>query len=327
MVNLLHILMSVSLISLQVRPWILRRPALGLYDRLMVELRAEDPASFVNFLRMPPEMFDELRERLTPRLEVLHHTRETLAPGLKLAVALRHFATRHSYSAMKFSWRMPHNTISVIVREVCAAIQAEYMDELLPCPTTPQEWLQVADLYHRRWNFPHVLGAVDGKHVAIRCPANSGTQYYNYNGFYSILLFALVDGDYKFLWADVSGDGAASDAQVYNDSELKRRIEDGSIGFPDPAPIPNDDRNMPYFLIGDDAFGLKSTMMKPYSRRNLTQEERIYNYRLSWARRVVENAFAILAQRFAIFVRMQHKPDTAREITKTCLLLHNLMHL
>ena len=67
-------------------------------------------------------------------------------------------------------------------------------------------------------------------------------------------------------------------------------------------------------------------MMKPYSRRNLTREERIFNYRLSRARRVVENAFGILAQRFAIFKNtMLHEPDTAREIINTCLLLHNLM--
>ena len=49
-----------------VRPWISRRPALGVYDQLLVELRAEDPAAFLNFLRMPPPMFDELLERLSP---------------------------------------------------------------------------------------------------------------------------------------------------------------------------------------------------------------------------------------------------------------------
>ena len=55
-----------------VRPWIGRRFELGLYDRLMVELRNEDPRSFHNFMRMPPAMYDEIVERLTPRI-----TRET----------------------------------------------------------------------------------------------------------------------------------------------------------------------------------------------------------------------------------------------------------
>ena len=134
---------------------------------------------------------------------------------------------------------------------------------------------------------PTHWGSVDGKHVRIICPNNSGSVYYNYKHFYSILLFVLVDADYKFLWADVSGNGA-------NDSELKRRVEDGTIGWPDPAPIPGDNQPMPYFIVGDDAFALRKTMMKPYSRRNLGHDERIFNYRLSRARRVVENAFGIL---------------------------------
>jgi hypothetical protein len=50
------------------RDWIGRRPVLGLYDRLMVELRNEDPRAFQNFMRMPPAMFDEIVQRLTPAL-------------------------------------------------------------------------------------------------------------------------------------------------------------------------------------------------------------------------------------------------------------------
>jgi hypothetical protein len=183
----------------------------------------------------------------------------------------------------------------MIVREVCEAIKAEYLDELMTCPTTPDAWREVATKFMDRWNFPHTCGAVDGKHFACRCPPNTGSLYFNYKGFYSILLFALVDADYKFIWADVSGKGAASDAQVFNDSDLKTCMDDGTIGFPPPEPLTNDTEDVPYFLVGDDAFALRTTMMKPYSRRGLTREERIFNYRLSRARRVVENAFGILS--------------------------------
>ena len=310
----------------QVRPWIARRADLGLYDRLMTELRAEDPAGFCNFLRMPPQMFDELRDRLTPRLQVFHISRETLPVGLKLALTLRYFASGNSYSSMKFGWRVPHNTISLTIREVCKAIQEEYMDELMTCPTTPDAWRAIANQYMHRWNFPNTVGAIDGKHIAIKCPPNTGSTYYNYKGFFSVLLLGLVDADYKFIWADVSGRGAASDAQVFNDSELKEMMEDGTIGFPDPAPIPNDNHPMHYFVVGDDAFALKNYMMKLFSKRDLTHDERIFNYRLSRARRIVENAFGILAHRFGVFLTtMQQDPDTVREIIKTCLLLHNLM--
>ena len=70
---------------------------------------------------------------------------------------------------MKFAWRVPHNTISLMVREVYNATTDKYMDEVLVCPTTPEGWRTIADKFYERWNFPHTCGALDGKHVACRC--------------------------------------------------------------------------------------------------------------------------------------------------------------
>ena len=212
------------------------------------------------------------------------------------------------------------------MREVCNAIIDEYMDEVPVCPTTSEDWRIVADKFYRRWNLPHTCGAHDGKHVACRSPPKSGSLYFNYKGFYSIVLLALVDADYKFIWADVGGARSASDAQIYNNSELKQCAENDTLGFPNPEPLPSDIQNAPYFFVGDDAFGLRPYMMKPYSQRGLQYEERIFNYRLSRARRVAENAFGILANRFQVLLgTMQHEPQTVKLIVKTCLVLHNLM--
>ena len=82
--------------------------------------------------------------------------------------------------------------------------------------------------------------------------------------------------------------GSASDAQIYNESELKEKLEKVTLGFPDPDVLPNDNEPTPYYFIGDDAFGLREHLLKPYSLRGLTRDELIFNYRLSRARRVVE---------------------------------------
>ena len=309
------------------RPWIGRRLELGLYDRLMVELRAEDPRSFHNFLRMPPAMFDELVERLSPRItKQTTNWRTPLEPGLKVAVTLRHLASGAKYSDMQYGWRLPHNTISLVVREVCEAIVEEYLEEQLTPPNTPEGWKELADQWYERWNFPHTIGAIDGKHVACKAPPGS-SDYYNYKGFFSVILFAMVSSDYKFLWVDVSGKGSSSDAHIYNTSELREGLEnDDIVGWPRPDPLPNDTQDVPYFIVGDDAFSLRTYLMKPYSSRNLTRQERIYNYRLSRARRVVENAFGILANRFQILLStMGQHPETVRLIVKACILLHNVM--
>jgi hypothetical protein len=57
--------------------------------------------------------------------------------------------------------------------------------------------------------------------VAVTCPWNTGSVYRNYKGFFSIVLMALVDADYKSLWIDVGSDGSSNDASIYNGSDVK----------------------------------------------------------------------------------------------------------
>ena len=119
-----------------------------------------------------------------------------------------------------------------------------------------------------------------------------------------------------------------SDAQIFNVSELNECMENGTIGLPDPEPMPNDDRNTPYFILGDDAFGLRTYLIKPYSQRGLTNEQLITNYRISRGRRVVENAFGILAQRWQLLLTtMMQTPANVKVIVEACVCLHNLMRM
>ena len=148
------------------------------------------------------------------------------------------------------------------------------------------------------------MGALDWKHVALKKPKN-------YKGFFCIVMLALVHGEYKFRWVDVGTAGSCSDAQIFNSSCLKEKIEDGSItkGGPDV-----DD-----FILADDTFTLKTWLMKPYGRRVLTREERIANYRISRGRKVVENAFGILTSRFRVLLTTMQQPlETVRDVILTC---------
>jgi hypothetical protein len=79
-----------------------------------------------------------------------------------------------------------------------------------------------------------------------------------------------------------------------------------------------------YVIIGDDAFPLRTHLMKPYSKTGLSHSERIFNYRLSRARRVVESAFGILLWRFRGFSRpIELKPDTADNVIWVSCCVHN----
>ena len=163
---------------------------------------------------------------------------------------------------------------------------------------------------------PHAVGALDGKHIAIKKPRKSGNEYFNYKGHFSLVLLALVDAEYKFLWVI----GSSSDAQIFNRSKLKRRIENGTLGLPPLEPLGPGGPNLHYFRLGDDTFALMPWLVKPYSRRQLTKEERIANYRISRGRKVVENAFGILVGRFrGLFTTLEQRPKVVIDIVLTCV--------
>ena len=116
----------------------------------------------------------------------------------------------------------------------------------------------------------------------------SGSEYFNYKGYFPLVLSALVDAEYKFLWVNEGASGSSSDAQIFNRSKLQRRIENGTLGLPPPEPLGPGGPDLHYFLLGDNASALIPWLMKPYSRQQLTREERIANYRIfrggGWSR-------------------------------------------
>lgn len=101
-------------------------------------------------------------------------------------------------------------------------------------------------------------------------------------------MLAPVDADYNSLWIDV-GLGHMPVTQIFNASELKEWVDDGTIGLPEP--IRYGDQDMPYFILGDDAFGLRKYPMKPYSRRITYERLLVYNYMICgvvvWLRTVL----------------------------------------
>ncbi|XP_057296247.1 uncharacterized protein LOC130625202 [Hydractinia symbiolongicarpus] len=161
------------------------------------------------------------------------------------------------------------------------------------------------------------IWAIDGKHVGMQAPARLGSAFFNYKKQHSIVLMAVCSALYKFLMVDIGDTGRQSDGSVYGNSNLGYSIENNLLNIPKASKLPQSNRVLPFTLIGDDAFGLKPHMMKPYPLQNLAKEKRVFNYRLSRARRVVENVFGIAASRFRFLRRpIISKVDKVVLITK-----------
>ena len=124
--------------------------------------------------------------------------------------------------------------------------------------------------FYTLWNFPNCCSAMDGNHIVIRCPSKSGSEFYNYKKVYSVILLAIVDANYKFIYFDVGTNGRVNDALVFSKSTFNEVLQTNTLNLPSEV-----------VFVGDDVFPLRKNIMKLYSmKRLLTVKERIFNYRL-----------------------------------------------
>uniref|UniRef100_A0A3P9HU25 DDE Tnp4 domain-containing protein n=1 Tax=Oryzias latipes TaxID=8090 RepID=A0A3P9HU25_ORYLA len=227
------------------------------------------------------------------------HYHKPIDPEQRLAVCLRFLSTGDSYRTIASSFRLGVSTVASIVRETCDALWDCLRDEHLPVPTE-EMWRSTARRFHQRWNFPNCLGAMDGKHI------HPGPCTF------SVVLLALVDADYRFLVVDVGSYGSKSDGGIFANSGLGKALRDGTLNVPPPSELPGAPElgKVNHVTVADEAFPLKPYLLQPYPGRRLPTDKRIFNYRLSRARRISENVFGILSQRFRVFQRtLQVQPS------------------
>jgi hypothetical protein len=235
-------------------------------------------------------------------------------------------ATGSTFQTLAFQFRVGKTTVCNVVHETCETIWKALHTQSFR-KASKRNWENIAAEFENRWNFPHcigenypqkcykltlketVAGALDGKHVRIQAPANTGSEYFNYKQFFSILLLAVCDADYKFTYVDLGSAGCESDDGVFNKSSLCNMLQCGKLDLPETKKIKNyPDCVFPYFIVADEAFPLKENIMRPYPGKSLTKSQIIFNFRLSRARRTIENAFGILLSRWRIF----HGPIIAK---------------
>ncbi|CAH2088123.1 unnamed protein product [Euphydryas editha] len=245
----------------------------------------------------------------------------------KLFLTLRFLATGETYASLDFNYRISASYISRIVQQVLASLRKNLVPIFLPMPTEDQ-LKQTSGHFWNRWNVPNCFGAIDGKHVRIKAPQNSGSIFFNYKDYYSTVLLAIVDANCKFIAVDVGSYGKEGDSGIFKKSAMGKRICSGQFNVPQSAPLPGTNILTPHYLIGDDAFALDVYMMKPYYRNHVRndRDKAIFNYRICRARRVTENAFGLLSQVFRVlYTPIAIKPELCDHLIITICCLHNLL--
>ena len=149
--------------------------------------------------------------------------------------------------------------------------------------------------------------------------------HYNYKGTFSGVLMAIVDARFRFMMVDIGSYGRNSDGGIF-----RKLLRENKLNLPPPEMLQNSEEcgPLPYVFVVDEAFPLMTNLLRPYAKgkKTLPEDHQIFNYRLSRARRIIENAFGILASRWKIFhTKIALRPDNIVRVVQACCVLHNFL--
>nr|CAI5846831.1 unnamed protein product [Callosobruchus analis] len=171
-----------------------KRSTEGAYQILICRHQYSNENKFREYFRLTPALFDCVLGYIIEDLcsKPTNRVQNPLTPEQKLCLLLRYF-------------RICHSWISTIIRQVSESIVSRMLTLVMPQPTE-EIFKSISRKFRSLGDFPISIGAIDGKHVRIKAPKNSGSTFFNYKEFYSVVL-ALVDADNKFVAVDIGSYG------------------------------------------------------------------------------------------------------------------------
>ena len=165
---------------------------------------------------MDVNLFDELLKKVKPYITKKNTTmRDSITAHDKLCVTLRFLASGESYIQLRYAFRISVASISEFVPDVCRAIYEVLEKDYMNLPTSQSQWLQLANEFESKWLFPHAVGAIDRKHINVKAPPNTGSEFFNYKKHFSFVLLAIPDVNAQFIAYDLGSAGSHSDGGIF----------------------------------------------------------------------------------------------------------------
>nr|CAH7749890.1 unnamed protein product [Callosobruchus chinensis] len=236
------------------RPINRTRRATGNYSYYQ-KMKSWDPEQFFKYTRMTIPVFENLLKKIKPRIRKQYRS-DSITAEERLVITLQYLSQGTTMQALAWTFHTGNSTIHYVIHETCKALWDVLAPQYLKTPESAEEWLKISKGFDERWNFPHCLGSIDGKH----------------------------------------------------------RLENNTMNIPTEQVLPGTNIMIPYFFVGDEAFPLKTYIMRPSPGQNL----------ISRARQVIENTFGIMVARWRILkASINANIENVDNIVKAAVVLHN----
>ncbi|KAI8117884.1 Protein ANTAGONIST OF LIKE HETEROCHROMATIN PROTEIN 1, partial [Lucilia cuprina] len=159
-------------------------PSAGYFKKVFKKIKSVDEENFFIHTRMTKNVYELLLSLIKTSLR---KPGQRIFPEERLSITLFYLAHGNSIQTIAWSHKLGKTTVRNIILETCEIIW-NLLSPIYACEPTTSQYIDIENDFSRMWNIPNCVGAIDGKHIALKCPPNSGSMSFNYKKFFSIVL-------------------------------------------------------------------------------------------------------------------------------------------
>ncbi|XP_057819015.1 protein ALP1-like [Cryptomeria japonica] len=296
---------------------------------------SSDDLRFQTIFSLPIQLFDELCHLLyddlcqgpIPISFAMSIKNRVLSVEKQVAMAILRLSSGMTMLTVSELFDCGKSTVVKVVKKFIFSMQKR-ASKYIQWPTDAASLEHIKEGFRLKQGFPNCCGAIDATHVKLELPYNeSSIDWYNREHNYSMLVQAIVDSNMRFLDICTGWPGSLNDSGLLRNSSFYKLCEEGERLNGPPVSLGGFD--MREYIIGDGAYPLLPWLIVPFSGET-TDDQRLFNYKLSYTRNVVERAFAKLRSTWQLLQTKIKKPNMEmlpRTILACCILQNMLLSM
>ncbi|XP_055838400.1 putative nuclease HARBI1 [Episyrphus balteatus] len=283
-----------------------RRPRI-FRERINFELMSYH--SFNEKFRISFSVCEELLRYIGPSLEHETNRNHALSAKQQILIGLHWLGNGGQYHGVADMHGVSKATVCRVVKKVVNAINERVFPDKVKWPRNTAD---VVEKFYSIAGMPNVAGCIDGTLIKIDAPREHEDRFVDRHGNHSINCMLVCGPDLNFYYVSARWPGKVHDARVLRNSELFSKMNSG--WRPHPRSI----------LLGDSGYGCTDWLITP--KNNITNDEAVqrFNRAHKSTRRLIENAFGVLKEKFPCLQKLRVNPIYACNIVKACATICNL---
>ncbi|XP_049301958.1 putative nuclease HARBI1 isoform X1 [Bactrocera dorsalis] len=270
--------------------------------------------SAVENFRLTRSQIEKILLKTGAHLQYTSKRNMCLNPLQQLLTTLHWLGNGGQYHGIAKMHGVHKSTVCRVIYRVANIVINEFMDVTIRWPEF-EENQNIATQFFNIGGFPQVAGCIDGTMIDTDAPNVNEEQFVNRHGNHAINAMMVCGPNFQIYAVNCNWPGSVHDARVLRNSNLFGRFENGFRPFPNAV------------ILGDSAYPLLNWLIPPLRNNPTSPQEQLFNRAHKKTRRIIENCFGILKEKFPCLNHLRLQPEKAAKIIIMCCTFHNICRM